>query len=455
MTVQESEGRFWEENSRLREELGVAVEQVDTLTRVMEKLKLELDSKINNSLELEESKAKVEELKRQIIILSKQKQELEGKKFSLEKQIEQYKETEDKMKKLLEELKAKCELLESIRNTLANKNQELYTQLNLEAIKGQTERSKVKAEVEELLAERSNYVNQTKKFSEFIGNSQGILQQVSADLLLVLDTYREHLIPILENNIEIFGSELCRVVFPRFGVESIAEHPEYLLQWINAFKEFMIVLAKEIENTKRYIMGITLRLNKAEGTVDDLSNKLQIREDEIIKLKEVNKLLNEDKVTLNKKLKSVEESIQSYSIEALSSERKYKDDNNVLNIKMQELITQNEGLQNELKEWISTAETSNILVNALEQKIKQISDEKKDYELLLTRVHSVLPYSELQKIISEIIVLQKELHVTLREKAIKEQVMEDNNFFKSQQVTQLNIQCEKLRSQLGKVKIEY
>jgi hypothetical protein len=67
-----------QENSGLKEELNVALEQVDTLTRVMEKLKLELDANINNSLELEESKIKVEELKKQVITLGKHKQELEG-----------------------------------------------------------------------------------------------------------------------------------------------------------------------------------------------------------------------------------------------------------------------------------------------------------------------------------------------------------------------------------------
>jgi chromosome segregation ATPase len=272
-----------------------------------------------------------------------------------------------------------------MRNTLANENQELHAQLNLEAMKGQTERSKVKAEVEELLAERSNYVNQTKKFSELIGNSQGILQQVSADLLVGLDTYREHLVPILETNMEIFGSELCRVVFPRFGIESIAEHPEHLLQWTNTFKEFIAILAKEIEHAKRYTTNIKSQLSEAENTVDNLSSKIKMREDEVMRLKEVNKSLNEDKGVLNKRLKSIEGSIESYSMEALSSERRYKDDNDTLNMKMQELSAQNERLESEVKEWMSTAETSNVLVNALEQKIKQISDEKKDYELLLTK----------------------------------------------------------------------
>eukprot|EP00826_Nyctotherus_ovalis_P020861 TRINITY_DN16624_c0_g1_i1.p1 TRINITY_DN16624_c0_g1~~TRINITY_DN16624_c0_g1_i1.p1 ORF type:complete len:126 (-),score=20.06 TRINITY_DN16624_c0_g1_i1:128-505(-) len=99
----------------------------------------------------------------------------------------------------------------------------------------------------------------------------------------------------------------------------------------------------------------------------------------------------------NRKLRDAEEYIQleyylsnqhrtqrakSLSVEALSTERKFKED---LNAAAQNLFSQNEALQNDLKEWISTAETNSILVNTLEQKIKQISDEKKDYEALLTR----------------------------------------------------------------------
>ena len=45
----------------------------------------------------------------------------------------------------------------------------------------------------------------------------------------------------------------------------------------------------------------------------------------------------------------------------------------------------NDKLQNEIKDWIATAENNSIMANSLEQKVKQISTEKRDYELLLTR----------------------------------------------------------------------
>jgi len=50
-----------------------------------------------------------------------------------------------------------------------------------------------------------------------------------------------------------------------------------------------------------------------------------------------------------------------------------------------EIRAQKEKLENDIKDWMSTAENNTILVNTLEQKIRQITSEKRDFELLLTK----------------------------------------------------------------------
>ena len=70
------------------------------------------------------------------------------------------------------------------------------------------------------------------------------------------------------------------------------------------------------------------------------------------------------------------------------------------------------------------------------------------------RVHGVLPSSELQKVLCEIIKLQRELHITLRDKTMKEQTtngpVEDSKLYPDPELIAMNKQCENLRAQLGK-----
>ena len=50
-----------------------------------------------------------------------------------------------------------------------------------------------------------------------------------------------------------------------------------------------------------------------------------------------------------------------------------------------ELIMEKNKVEFDLNNWITTAENHVILINVLKEKIKQISKEKYDYELLLTQ----------------------------------------------------------------------
>ena len=58
-----------------------------------------------------------------------------------------------------------------------------------------------------------------------------------------------------------------------------------------------------------------------------------------------------------------------------------------LETEIKELNAQKMKMQNELEELGRNEENTMILVNSLEQKIKQITNEKKDYEFLLTKYH--------------------------------------------------------------------
>jgi hypothetical protein len=55
---------------------------------------------------------------------------------------------------------------------------------------------------------------------------------------------------------------------------------------------------------------------------------------------------------------------------------------------MQEILIQKERGQEDIKEWMATVGNNVAMINSLEQKVRQITSEKRDYELLLTRYYS-------------------------------------------------------------------
>ena len=67
------------------------------------------------------------------------------------------------------------------------------------------------------------------------------------------------------------------------------------------------------------------------------------------------------------------------------SEKELKEDREKLSDELTEFIAQKDKVQNDLKDWMTTAENNAVLISTLEQKIRQISSEKRDFELLLTR----------------------------------------------------------------------
>lgn len=52
---------------------------------------------------------------------------------------------------------------------------------------------------------------------------------------------------------------------------------------------------------------------------------------------------------------------------------------------MQELTEQKDKMQEDVKDWMATVGNNMAMINSLEQKVRQITAEKRDYELLLTR----------------------------------------------------------------------
>jgi DNA repair exonuclease SbcCD ATPase subunit len=139
-----------------------------------------------------------------------------------------------------------------------------------------------------------------------------------------------------------------------------------------------------------------------------------------------------------------------------------KEEKERLEEQLRDQLIVNDKLENEIKDWIATAENNSIMVNSLEQKVKQISAEKRDYELLLTRVHAVMSDTEMQSIISEIMRILRELHITLRDKNVNEQDIrssvedaKDNTIPEYHKAAQLNVQCERLRAQLGTLQSRY
>jgi len=54
-------------------------------------------------------------------------------------------------------------------------------------------------------------------------------------------------------------------------------------------------------------------------------------------------------------------------------------------MEMREISKEKEKAQEDIKEWMTTVGTNVAMINSLEQKVRQITSEKRDYELLLTR----------------------------------------------------------------------
>ena len=123
-----------------------------------------------------------------------------------------------------------------------------------------------------------------------------------------------------------------------------------------------------------------------------------------------------------------------------------------------------------LKEWMSTAKTNANTIIGLEQKIRHLNSEKRDLELLITkyiiyyhRIYGCLPNSDMQKIISDMVKAQKELHIILKDKAMNDQyskiaiqgLNDTNNYAENKQkVSELKIQGGALDSQIGIIHIK-
>lgn len=53
------------------------------------------------------------------------------------------------------------------------------------------------------------------------------------------------------------------------------------------------------------------------------------------------------------------------------------------------MSAQKDKVDNDVKDWMAAAQNNAILINTLEQKIRQIAAEKRDFELMLTRYPSL------------------------------------------------------------------
>ncbi len=81
------------------------------------------------------------------------------------------------------------------------------------------------------------------------------------------------------------------------------------------------------------------------------------------------------------------------------------------------MIAENQSLQKELHDAVTSANGNALLVRTMESKVKQLLQEKRDYEELLMRLRGNATGSSMQKAIGDIIFTQKDLHTLSREKS--------------------------------------
>ena len=77
--------------------------------------------------------------------------------------------------------------------------------------------------------------------------------------------------------------------------------------------------------------------------------------------------------------------LESSNVVLSETEKELKRDKERLSEEFEEIILQKEKAQNDLKDWMANSAKNVAMINTLEQKIRQIASEKRDYELLLTR----------------------------------------------------------------------
>jgi len=142
--------------------------------------------------------------------------------------------------------------------------------------------------------------------------------------------------------------------------------------------------------------------NELEGKVNELKVTIATKDEAIKELERKHKSLVEENDSLKRKLKleslrlkdvelelrqakidleNCKEDYESSKLALSKSEYELREEKKKLNDNYKELLFQKDSLQN----WIEAADSNDVLVNALQEKIKQIAKEKHDYELLLTK----------------------------------------------------------------------
>lgn len=66
-------------------------------------------------------------------------------------------------------------------------------------------------------------------------------------------------------------------------------------------------------------------------------------------------------------------------------QEKLREENSTLKIECRELVEQLENTQSDSKDWIAKAEVNMSVIKELDTKLSQVTAEKRDFELLLTR----------------------------------------------------------------------
>jgi len=333
----------------LKEELREELEMKQTeLARVKEKQKVHAMENEHLKDKLKDKTNRTEDLES---ILNEKNIQIE----SLYNELNHNKDEVNRLKtenvkledKLLEIEKAQTKAKTIAIQRLEEENKELRLQVNQESI----ELEIVKTELDRTRLELSNT---KREAGQVVVDNESILQKAISICKETGDMCNKELIPLIEDNENLYGSELQGYILPR-----VSNQVGGIVKWADAFKKLIVLLIRSIRECNKQVKE---KERKLVGDNEKLQHKL--REIQLPFSMYLARLI----IVRSKSFE--------FTKRSMPEEEKAK---------LNELSERNKRLQEELKDWKAIAENSIELIKDLERKAMQANSEKHDLELLLAR----------------------------------------------------------------------
>lgn len=375
-------------------------------------------------------------------------QKLEDKNNDLEKQLLISKKSngiiDSELKRLQDEIV-------SINILLKEKTLKLETEIS-EKLLISNELNNVKQKLSEKITENQNILSNLEEKTDKLSEISNIIHAVQDYQDNIRRAFRDTFTKlILSDKSSLLSKELNN-----FSSTDLSNTPDCTLNWFESLKTFMLVLYSDLEKIINNHAETNNSQLLATRYISELEEKVRMKNEHETMLVETESTLrleiDREKMrsehlqaaidSLGNKLKSSElsEKLLSQKISELSEQK------NSLENKLSALIEENANLQQNLSELSQNAKNNANWAESLEQKVKQVVSEKKDYEDLLMKIHSNAPTSGTQKIIRDLMFTQKDLHNLQRDAGASSSVDMGEKYEKRH--TEIKNEIDKMKNQI-------